>query len=159
MNKGTKILLSVSIIALVLISILTYLNMAISPYSSAQSQSETIAKEKAGITTSDYFGEYNRDKQYYSIGGLTQSNKYRYIIINAKSGQTTVVNKNDAPQRSEITSEVQNRYNAKKILNINLGLYKNKPTWEVSFQNKNGTIGYNLVDFETGKSIKTTNNI
>ena len=159
MSRSTKILLTLSLIALAVVSALTYLNLSFAPYSSAKSQANDIAKEKAGIVQPDYFGNYTRDKQYYSVGGLTKGQKYRYIIINAKSGKTDIFNKNNAPVRQTVIDTVASKYNAKKILHINLGLYKNKPTWEVAFQKKNGSIGYNLIDFRTGKSIQIINNI
>lgn len=159
MNRSTKVLLTISLIALAIVSALTYLNLSFAPFSSAKSQANDIAKEKAGIVQPDYFGNYTRKKQYYAVGGLTKGQKYRYIIINAKSGKTEIVNKNTAPVRKTVIDDVAQRYGAKKILHINLGLYKKKPTWEVAFQKKNGSIGYNLVDFRTGKSIQIINNI
>ncbi|WP_119326279.1 hypothetical protein [Companilactobacillus musae] len=159
MNRSTKILLTISLIALAIVSALTYLNLSFEPYASAKSQANDIAKEKAGIVEPDYFGNYTRQKQYYAVGGLTKGQKYRYIIIDAKSGKTDTFNKNSAPVRQSIVNGVVDRYNAKKILHINLGLYKDKPTWEVTFQKKNGSIGYNLVDFKTGKSVQIINNI
>lgn len=159
MSRSTKILLTISLIALAIVSALTYLNLSFAPYSSAKTQANDIAKEKAGIVQPDYFGNYTRQKQYYSVGGLTKGDKYRYVIINAKSGKTEVINKNNAPVRQTVIDGVAERYSAKKILHINLGVYKNKPTWEVAFQKKNGSIGYNLIDFRTGKSIQIINNI
>lgn len=159
MSRSTKILLTISLIALAIVSALTYLNLSFAPYASAKSQANDIAKEKAGIVEPDYFGNYTREKQYYSVGGLTKNDKYRYIIINAKSGKTEIINKNNAPVRQTVIDGVAQRYNATKILHINLGVYKQKPTWEVTFQKKNGSIGYNLIDFRTGKSIGIINNI
>jgi len=159
MSRSTKILLTISLIALAIVSALTYLNLSFAPYSSAKTQANDIAKEKAGIVQPDYFGNYSRQKQYYSVGGLTKGDKYRYIIIDAKSGKTEVINKNNAPVRQTVIDGVAQRYSAKKILHINLGVYKSKPTWEVAFQKKNGSIGYNLIDFRTGKSIQIINNI
>ncbi|WP_125567994.1 DUF5590 domain-containing protein [Companilactobacillus insicii] len=159
MNRSTKILLTISIIALFIVSALTYINLSAAPSSSAKSQANTIAEQKAGITQPDYFGNFTREKQYYSVGGLTKNDKYRYIIINAKNGKTKIVNLNNAPVRKDIIQGVADRYSATKILHINLGMYKNKPTWEVAFENKKGTLGYNLVDFRTGKSIQILNNL
>jgi len=159
MSRSTKILLTISLIALAIVSALTYLNLSFAPYSSAKTQANDIAKEKAGIVQPDYFGNYTRQKQYYSVGGLTKGDKYRYVIINAKSGKTEIINKNNAPVRQTVIDGVAQRYSAKKILHINLGVYRDKPTWEVAFQKKNGSIGYNLIDFRTGKSIQIINNI
>lgn len=159
MNRSTKILLTISLIALAIVSALTYLSLSAAPNESAKSQANSIAKEKAGIVQPDYFGNYTRQKQYYSVGGLTKSDKYRYIIIDAKSGKTEVIDKNNAPVRQTVIDGVAQKYHAKKILHINLGIYKKKPTWEVAFQNKNGSIGYNLIDFRTGKSVQIINNI
>ncbi|WP_010623531.1 hypothetical protein [Companilactobacillus versmoldensis] len=159
MSRSTKILLTISLIALVVVSALTYINLSFAPYSSAKSQSNSIAKDNAGIVDPDYFGDYTREDRYYSVGGLTSKKQYRYIIINAKSGKTQTVNKDNAPLRQSVVDGVAERYNPKKILHINLGLYKKKPTWEVAFKNKNGTIGYDLVDFKSGKSRQLINNI
>lgn len=159
MNRSTKILLAISLVTLVLVSAITYINSSFAPYSSAKSQSNTIAKDTAGIVEPDYFGNYTRSDRYYSVGGLTAKKQYRYIIINAKSGKTNVVDKGNAPLRQTIVDGVAERYSPTKILHINLGLYKKKPTWEVTFENKNGSIGYNLIDFKSGKSIQLINNI
>ncbi|KRK80505.1 cell wall elongation regulator TseB-like domain-containing protein [Companilactobacillus nodensis] len=159
MNRSTKILLAISLIALVIVSALTYINLSAAPNSSAKSQADNIAEQKAGITQPDYFGNFTREKQYYSVGGLTKTDKYRYVIINAKSGKTKTINLNNAPVRKDVIQGVADRYSATKILHINLGMYKNKPTWEVAFKNKKGTIGYNLVDFHTGKSVQIINNL
>ncbi|WP_125763879.1 cell wall elongation regulator TseB-like domain-containing protein [Companilactobacillus hulinensis] len=159
MNRSTKILLAISIVALVIVSALTFVSLSASPNSSAKSQANDIAKEKAGIVQDDYFGNFTRKKQYYSVGGLTKNNKYRYVIIDAKSGKTKTVDLNDAPVRKNVVQGVADRYSATKILHINLGMYKGKPTWEVAFKNKKGMIGYNLVDFRSGKSIQIINNI
>ncbi|MFC6323266.1 cell wall elongation regulator TseB-like domain-containing protein [Companilactobacillus baiquanensis] len=159
MTRGTKILLGISLVVLAIVSVLTYINISFAPYSSAKSQANKIAEQKAEIVEPDYFGNYTRDKQYYSVGGLTSKQKYRYIIINAKSGKTEIINKNNAPVRKEIVQGVVDRYDPKKVLHINLGIYKDKPTWEIAFKNKKGTIGYNLVDFRTGKSVQIINNI
>lgn len=159
MNRNTKILLAISLVTLVIVSALTYINSSFAPYSSAKSQSNNIARTSANITDPDYFGNYTRSKQYYSVGGLTSKKQYRYVIINAKTGKTQVIDKGNAPIRQTVIDGVAQRYNPTKILHINLGLYKKKPTWEVAFKNKNGTIGYNLVDFKSGKSVQLINNI
>ncbi|WP_300562672.1 hypothetical protein [Companilactobacillus sp.] len=159
MNRSTKILLTISLVILALVSVITYVNLSSAPYSSARSQSNKIANTSAGIVNPDYFGNYSRTDQYYAVGGLTQKKQYRYVIINAKTGKTQTVNKGNAPMRESIINGVSERYDPTKILHIDLGLYKKKPTWEVAFKNKNGTIGYNLVDFKTGKSVQVINNI
>ncbi len=159
MNRNTKILLAISLVTLAVVSLITYINLSFAPYSSAKSQSYDIAETSAKITKPDYFGNYSRDKQYYSVGGLTNKKQYRYVIINAKTGQTTLVDKGDAPVRQTVINGVAQRYNPSKIMHINLGLYQKKPTWEVAFKNKNGSIGYNLVDFKSGKSVQLINNI
>ncbi len=159
MNRSTKILLAISLVTLAIVSAITYVNLSFAPYASAKSQSNTIAKDNAGIVEPDYFGDYARTDRYFAVGGLTSKKQYRYIIINAKTGKTQTVDKGNAPLRETVVRSVADRYNAKKILHINLGLYKSKPTWEVAFQNKSGSIGYNLVDFKSGKSIQSINNV
>ncbi|MFD1471270.1 hypothetical protein [Companilactobacillus mishanensis] len=159
MNRSTKILLVISLITLAIVSVITYINLSFAPYSSARSQSNSIAEEKANIVQPDYFGDYTRTDRYFAVGGLTNKKQYRYIIINAKSGKTETFDKGNAPLREKVLQGVADRYSPTKILHINLGLYKGKPTWEVAFENKNNTVGYNLVDFKTGKSVQLINNI
>ena len=102
-------------------------------------------------------------KKLLGIAGLTLaagallaacSSKSDSSSSSSKSGKTEIFNKNNAPVRQTVVSTVASKYGAKKILHINLGLYKNKPTWEVAFQKKNGSVGYNLIDFRTGKSLQ-----
>lgn len=146
------------IITVIAISIVLYFSVAVEPYSSAKIQANKIAYKSANLSNPDYFANFSQKKQYFTVGGVNEKNKYRYVIINAKSGKIKIINAN-SHSREDILSKVKKSYNPKKISHIDLGLVKGKPTWEVLFKNRNKTNGYVMVDYSTGKILQTINNI
>lgn len=158
MRRTTKVWIVVGIILIAAVSTFLFFSSAMEPYASAKNQANKIAYKSANISEPDYFSNFNHKKQYYTVGGRTDNNKYRYVVIDAKSGDIEIL-KNSHYSRNKILNQVKNKHNPKKIKHINLGMIDKKPVWEVSFVNKDKSIGYEMIDYQNGKVIQTINNI
>lgn len=158
-RKKSKYRIWAAIITGVLAVVLVIFFMAISPMRSAHRQVSDLAERYAGIKEESAFYRYDRNKTYYTIAGTNDKKQKIYAII-AKNGK-----KINIYQQSEGVSEAKARQLArqdtslKKITHVGLGMYKNKPTWEVSYLNKQDNLCYDLIDFKSGKVVKTIQNI
>ncbi|GKQ42682.1 hypothetical protein RD055328_06050 [Companilactobacillus sp. RD055328] len=158
MRRSTINWIIIGIVGVIATSIFVFFSIASEPYTSARSQANKIAYKSADIDNPNYFSNFTQDNQYYSVGGWTKENKYRYVMINAKSGKIKIL-KSNKYNRETTKNKILSKYNPKRINDINLGIIHNKPTWEVSFTNKNNSIGYAMVDYETNKITQLINNI
>lgn len=149
-----------SIFFLIILVIFCFYFFSTNLHVSARNQSIQIAQSKWGISKANYYSEYDRNQRYFAIGGYSKSNssKYKYIVINGKNGKTTSLNGDPkAPYKSE--QIVQSNQKPKKILHVSLGYYHKKPVWEVAYINKNGTLGYYLLNYKNTKIVQTIDNL
>lgn len=158
MSRATKNWIIIGVIGICLVSVFLFFTSAMEPYSSARTQANKIAKKSANINNPDYFANFTQEKHFYTVGGTNDKNKYHYVIINAKTGTIKILKDNNH-SREEILNTVKTKYQPQKINHINLGIIDKKPTWEVSFVNKNHSTGYAMVDYKNGKIKQTINNI
>ena len=158
MRKATRNWIIIGIVGIIAASAFVFFSLAMEPRTSAEKQANKIAYKSANIDDPDYFSDFSQDKQFYSVGGWTTAHKYKYVIIDAKTGKISIL-KNSKYSRDNIKNTVLNKYRPKDIKYINLGIIDKKPTWEVVFRNKNNSIGYAMVDYKTGKIVQTINNI
>ncbi|MDO1605438.1 DUF5590 domain-containing protein [Lactobacillus sp. YT155] len=158
MRRSVKLWIIIGTVVIVLISAFWYFSIAMEPYTSAKEQANRIALKSENIKNPDYFSSFTGKKDYYTVGGTNNKNEYKYVVINAKSGKIKTLNSNEF-SRNYILKQVNKKYNPKKIYHINLGLVKNKPTWEVSYLGKNNLTNYVTFNYHTGEIIQEINNI
>ncbi|KRN33974.1 DUF5590 domain-containing protein [Lactobacillus selangorensis] len=130
-----------------------------SPAKSAQEQAVAIAKKKAGLKTKTGFYWYNRDQTYFTVAGTNQKNTPVYVLIHKKNGAINVYKQSAGISRNDALTKVWNHQNPKKVLNINFGLYKNRPVWQVAYVKKNGSLNYDTIDFKTGETTQLIQNL
>lgn len=150
MYRSTKSFIAVGVIFIVAICTFLFFSIAVEPYSSAKVQSNKIAYKAANITSPDYFANFSQDKQYFTVGGLNNKNQYKYVVINAKSGKIKVLEGNKY-DRSYLLTQLKSKFSPKKVLHMDLGLINKRPTWEISFIDKEKNISYVMFDYKTGK--------
>ncbi len=98
----------------------------------AKKQATQLAQQYAGLKEETAFYHYNRNHTYYTVAGTNDKKQKIYAIV---------------------------AQNGKKINHTALGMHKNKPVWEISYLNSYGNLCYDLLDFKTGKVVKTIQNI
>ncbi|MGR3741787.1 PepSY domain-containing protein [Companilactobacillus sp. DQM5] len=158
MSRVTRSWIIVGIILIGMVSTFWFFSIASEPYTSARQQANNIAFKSADINTPDYFSNFTQKKQYFTVGGLTSKNKYRYVIIDAKSGKIKILNKNQY-SKDYIMNMIKEKFNVKKIFHINLGLIDKKPIWEISYLDKNNKSNYVFIDYYSGKITETIKDI
>ncbi|WP_225427235.1 MULTISPECIES: DUF5590 domain-containing protein [Lentilactobacillus] len=125
----------------------------------ARSQTVSMAKKYAGLTTVSSFYSSNLNKTYYSVAGTDNKGKKIYVIIAKKGGTITVVNQSSGLSVDAIRNVVQEKKSPKKINSISLTLIKGKPYWVVSYLNSSNNLCFATLNFKTGNVYRSINNI
>lgn len=159
MNEKTKRWIYLAIIVVLLSTVYIIYHVGVSPYKSSQADAIALAKKNTNLKTPETFYLYNRNEQNWTVGGLDKSNRKIFVIINPKTNRIVVLNQNAGISKKTAINRVVARYNPKQIHNVALGIYKKKPVWEVTYQNKDDTIGFETFDFKTGRVVQRTTNV
>ncbi|NVY95819.1 hypothetical protein HU830_01170 [Lactobacillus sp. DCY120] len=131
-----------------------------SSQSSAHKQAVQIATTQGPLQKARFYSEFNRDKTYFCVGGWTkkQPQKYQYVLIDGQSGNQRIISgDDDAPQQAR--QIVNDQRHPAKIKQVALGYYRHQLVWEVSYFNKNHTLGYYLTNFKNTKIIQIIDNL
>lgn len=161
-NKSTAslhksiILGSIIIIIFGLFAVYNYVQR---PKNQAQKEAYALAKKYAKVDQPDTFYWFNRKKTYFTVAGKNHSGQKVYVIIAKNGAKINIYEQKKGYTQAEITKLVQRLRHPKKITNIALGMYNNKPTWEVTYRNQSNKLCYDLIAFKTGKVLKTIQNI
>lgn len=157
--KSTKRLAIIGVIIVILVGIIAIFSIAQSPRKQARKQAINIAEQKVGLQDPGRFYWFDYEKTYYTIAGENKHNQAIDVIIAKDTGNITVVNQKDGWTRNQILTKVWSQYHPKKVLNVNLGLYNNKPAWDVAYLNQKGNLNYLLLDFKNGNQINLLKNV
>lgn len=168
-KKQSKVKVSwivTSVILVLLFSVFIIFHQAEKPMRTARSQTVSMAKKYAGLTTVSSFYSSNLNKTYYSVAGTDNKGlnlhfkcKKIYVIIAKKGGTITVVNQSSGLSVDAIRNVVQEKKSPKKINSISLTLIKGKPYWVVSYLNSSNNLCFATLNFKTGNVYRSINNI
>lgn len=158
MNRSIRNWTIVGAIIIFIFSIILYFSISVESYSSAKIAANKIAYNSNQVIEPDYFANFTEKDQYFTVGGLNKQGKYRYVIINGKSGKIKILKKNKY-SRDYILSKIKKKYQPIKIYHLNLGLIQGIPTWEVLIKQKNKTNSYIMLDYKSGKIKQVIDNI
>lgn len=161
-KKQSKVKVSwivTSVILVLLFSVFIIFHQAEKPMRTARSQTVSMAKKYAGLTTVSSFYSSNLNKTYYSVAGTDNKGKKIYVIIAKKGGTITVVNQSSGLSVDAIRNVVQEKKSPKKINSISLTLIKGKPYWVVSYLNSSKNLCFATLNFKTGNVYRSINNI
>ncbi|MFD1672218.1 DUF5590 domain-containing protein [Agrilactobacillus yilanensis] len=159
MGERVKHWLYAGIVVVLLSTIYIIYHVGVAPYKDNQAQAIKIAKQHADLKTPQTFYLYNRNGQNWTVGGLDKKNHKIFVIINSNNKNIVILDQSAGISQQKAVNKVIARYDPKQIHNVALGLYHKKPVWEVTFQNKNHTIGYETIDFKTGHVVQNINNL
>ncbi|MFD1317398.1 cell wall elongation regulator TseB-like domain-containing protein [Loigolactobacillus zhaoyuanensis] len=158
MRKHWKSYSLIGVILVIIVSALFIYHAANKPAVTARREAVTLAKKYGHVTTVDDFYWFNRKQSYLTVAGQTKQQPV-FVIIAQKGGKITVLNQSSGISRNTALKQVWRTQAPKKVYNATLGLYQKKPVWEIAFADKNGHLGYQTLDFKTGKSVKLIKNI
>ena len=81
------------------------------------------------------------------------------VVVPQKGGDIRVLKQSAGLTASQAKSEVKTVDNPKRVLKVAMGIFNNKPVWEVTYLNQKGNLCYDLISFTSGKSIQQINNL
>lgn len=159
MGEKVRHWLYAGIIIVLLSTIYIIYHIGAAPYKSDQAQAIKIAKQHADLKTPETFYLYNRNVQNWTVGGIDRHKNKIFVIINPKDQHVVILDQSAGISQQHAVDKVIARFNPEQIHNVALGLYHQKPVWEVTFQGKNHTIGYETLDFKTGHVVQRINKL
>jgi uncharacterized protein YpmB len=135
-----------------------YVN-AVEPVKAAEEKAVKIAKEETDLKRVRDFSLYNGLEQYYVIWGEDSKGENIIVWISGKDKKVTVKKEKDGISKKDAISKLKEEKNPKEILEVRLGMLKNRPSWEIYYLSENDLINYYYVDFETGEWLTKIENL
>ncbi|MBO0440167.1 DUF5590 domain-containing protein [Candidatus Enterococcus ikei] len=159
-TRKTKILLSIIAILLAIIVMITIFYVrSTHPRTQAKKEATEIAKEYAHLESVDKFYWFTRKETYFSVTGKNDKGEDLVVIIPKSGKKVTVLNQKDGVEEGHIRQIIETEYKEKNIQKISLGLYNDKPTWEIVTKNDDGLLSYYLLSFEKAEEIMIIKNV
>nr|WP_242596169.1 DUF5590 domain-containing protein [Enterococcus plantarum] len=158
--RKTKILVGVIAVLLMIIVLITIFYIrSTQPRTQAKKEATEIAKEYANLETVDHFYWFTRKDTYFSVTGKDNKGEELAVIIPKSGDKVTVLNQKDGVDEDHIRQIVETDYKENNIQKVSLGLYKDKPTWEVVAKNDDGSLSYYLLTFDKAEEIMIIKNV
>ena len=158
MKKGILIT-SAIVMSVILVCSITLLLISQDPIKKAEKETIAIAKESAGLVKATDFYWYNRDKTYFSVSGVNESDEEIMVIVAKDGGATTVLNQDEFITKQQAKALTREDKGAVDILEARIGLDGETPIWEISYKQENGRLGYYVLTAKSGKWVSDIENI
>lgn len=118
-----------------------------------------VATDKTPITQITKTYHLSRSVKSDSVVGTDKKGKKYYFIYLPHSKKSYLYSANSGISESKAKSIFNSQHPGHSNLNIELGWYKGRPVWEISYKKSNGNYGYALYNFKDGKEIYYIDNI
>lgn len=151
----TVLVLMLSFIFIVIL----ILTRSLSPYNQAKSETTELAQRRADLVEVQDFYWFNGEETFFTVVGTNTENTSIVVIVQQDGGEVNVLNENDTVSKEEIIQKTIQREQPLKVLEARIGKHQEKPVWEVSFEQENGSIGYVTFALTSGEWIRTIKNI
>lgn len=158
MKKGILIT-SAIVMSVILVCSITLLLISQDPIKKAEKETIAIAKESAGLVKATDFYWYNRDKTYFSVSGVNESDEEIMVIVAKDGGATTVLNQDEFITEQQAKALTREDKGVVDILEARIGLDGETPIWEISYKQENGRLGYYVLTAKSGKWVSDIENI
>lgn len=157
-RSGVKKLFAVAVTVILLFGVFIFWWQVQAPRETAEKNAVSFARKHADLKTETDFYLFNRNKTYFTVAGTNSKKQKIYVIIAQKGGATKILQqKKGITEKDAIT--LAKKEKPKKILKATLGLWSNKPVWEVTYLNKSGNLCYILYAYKNGNMVKSIQNI
>lgn len=156
--NGVLLGLIIFLLAVIVTGSIVYMN-ATRPMRQAEEEATKIAKKYAKMDEVDEFYWFNRDKTYFSLVGKNTSDQDVAVIIPKSGEKVKILDPNDGLTEEEAMATVAKSSPDLDLKKANLGMYKDKPVWEVVGVTDDGTLTYTIINFEDGKEVKVVEDI
>lgn len=161
MNKNLKRLLigltSFIIVLIVAATIIT--RLAINKETSQSEQVTAVALTKTPIKKIQKTYHLKRDVTSLGLVGTDAKNKKYYFVYLTASKKAYLYDSDEGVSEAAITKFFKQEHQKDTLKSINLGWYKGRPVWEISYRKTNHKLGYVIYNFKDGAEISVIDNL
>jgi len=129
------------------------------PFNQAREEAIQHAQANTDLETAEDFYWYNGEETYFSMRGNTQEGTEVVVIIQQNGGHIKVLEAEETISEDHARAIVRQEKQLARILEARIGMAASIPSWEVSFKQENGKIGYYVMNLETGEWLRSIENI
>lgn len=150
---------TITVVAFLIVTMIIIYVRAQSPRIQARHEAVAMAKKYANLTHEQQFYIYNRQTTYYTVAGTNKKGQKIYVVIPKKGNQVNILAQNKGITADQAVQISKKHPQFKHLLNVGLGYYQDIPVWEVSYENKQNNLCFDLISYKDGKMIKAIQNI
>ncbi|KAF1291981.1 DUF5590 domain-containing protein [Candidatus Enterococcus leclercqii] len=129
------------------------------PLAQAKDEATTMAKKYADLDTVDEFYWFTREKTYFSLLGKDKNGSKIAVIMPKDGDKIKVLNQKDGITELQALQKAAQAYPDEQVMKASLGMFDEKPVWEVTSESGDGAVNFLLLSYEEGKEIKKISNI
>lgn len=111
------------------------------------------------VQTVNHFYWSTIDATYFALDFIDKEGTHRYALIAQEGGDVTYFTEGDIISLEDAKAIVMNDMSPHKISQMRLSMIEDRPVWEATIKNDNGTITYYTIDARDGSWIETIENI
>lgn len=150
-----------TLLVILLILLVGWLAYAVSnqPRSAAKRQATQMAEKYAHLQDPKKFYIYNRESTFYTVTGKNRQGQAILVIVPQKGGHLRVLKQRDGLTAQRVRAMTKAKRHPAKIMKVALGVFNDKPVWEVTYRNRKGQLCYDLINFKSGKYVQEINNL
>lgn len=155
-----NILVGLSIFLLFFISLtIIFIVRANRPLAQAKREAIAIAEKQTSLKEVDNFYWYNREETFYTVAGRDKDNQQLLVVIPKNGGKIKVIEQSEGLTEYEAIQAVSDKEKHYKMTRVNFGILDNEPIWEILAENENGSLNYYSVSFDSGRIMRTVENV
>ncbi len=140
----------IGILVLLYLVFLLVFYKASAPERNETHQLNQIALQKSPITKIERNYHLNRGVNSYSALGQAKDRSKYYFIYLPGTKKAYLLSADKGVSEKNVARQYTTSRPTDKIVEVNLGWYKNKAVWEVTAKNSNGNYRYQLYEFKNG---------
>lgn len=133
-------------------------NIALEPKRNQISEVGEIALDKTPITKIQKYYHLNRDVNSLALAGTNKNKKYYFVYL-PKTKKAYLYQNTKGVTEAQVINVFLKDHKDRKITDVNLGWYKKRPVWEISYTKTNKKIGYVIYNFEDGEELSYIDNL
>ncbi|MCO0831612.1 hypothetical protein NFX39_00685 [Fructobacillus sp. W13] len=156
-SKFIAIIVAIAVVIIAALAFYAYL--ALRPMAKAESNVQTVVKQKTNLQNLHDMTVDYRDGATYAVLG-DENGKQKVAIIHGKSKNVKIFDYGNGISPSELKKRLKgDDYLASKIYSANLSEYQNALVWEVSYRDEGDSLNYLTMDYKTGTVYRAVNGI
>lgn len=156
----TKVLLGLIVFLLAVIAICSMIYIrAQKPEHQAKTEAIAMAEKYADLEVPDKFYWFNREKTYFTVTGKDKHDRNVVVIIPKSGDAVKIYPAADGLTEAEAYEKVKEQHPDQPFKKASIGMYEDKPVWEIVTESKDDSLNYYLLSFEDGKEVKAVHNI